>query len=341
MSNCILVTGGAGYIGSHTIVELIQSGYQVVSADNYSNSSKKTYERIKKITGTDIKHYQAELCDLSATKKIFLENPGINGIIHFAALKSVPESVQNPLFYYKNNINSLINLLDCAKEFKIANFIFSSSCSVFGNVNTLPVTEETTLGYIESPYGYTKIVGERILQDFVIVSPQTKAISLRYFNPVGAHVSGLIGELPANRPNNLVPIITQNAIGKIKEMNVFGSDYPTRDGSCIRDYVHVSDIADAHVKALNFLLAGKQSAAYSLFNLGSGNGVTVFEAIHAFEKVTGQKLKYTVSPRRTGDVAAIYSDSSKALQLLGWKPQHNIESMMNTAWKWELNLSKE
>lgn len=336
--NTILVTGGAGYIGSHTIIELIAAGYNVISVDNYNNSSPQTYERIKKITGVDVKHYKADLCDLVPTKKIFTENPVISGIIHFAALKSVPESVEHPLLYFRNNINSLLNVLDCMKEFNIRNLIFSSSCSVYGNADQLPVNENTPIGMIESPYGYTKIVGERIIQDFVKINSNLKAISLRYFNPVGAHTSGLIGELPANRPNNLVPIITQTAIGKMKMMNVFGGDYKTRDGTCIRDYVHVSDIADAHVKALKFVSEKDQDSKYSLFNLGTGNGVTVLEAISAFEKVSKQKLNYQISPRRTGDVAAIYSDGSKALKLLGWKPKHNIDSMMETAWKWEQNL---
>ncbi|MBI2269198.1 MAG: UDP-glucose 4-epimerase GalE [Bacteroidetes bacterium] len=339
--NTILVTGGAGYIGSHTIIELINEGYTVISADNYSNSSEKTYERIKKITGADVKHYKVDLCDSALTKKIFTENPSITGIIHFAALKSVPESVEQPLLYYRNNVNSLLNILECMKEFHTRDLIFSSSCSVYGNSDKLPVNENTPIGIIESPYGYTKIVGERIIQDFLKINLKAKATSLRYFNPVGAHITGQIGEIPANRPNNLVPIITQTAIGKIKEMSVYGDDYKTRDGSCIRDYVHVSDIADAHVKALKFLNEGMQDANYSLFNLGTGNGITVLEAISAFEKISKQKLNYKIARRRAGDVAAIYSDSSKALNLLKWKPKHSIESMMETAWKWEQYLLKE
>lgn len=334
----ILVTGGAGYIGSHTIIELISEGYTVISADNYSNSTETTYERIKKITGVDIKYYNVDLCDPVLTKKIFAENPSIKGIIHFAALKSVPESVEQPLLYYRNNINSLLNILECMKEFNTRDLIFSSSCSVYGNSDKLPVNENTPIGVIESPYGYTKIVGERIIQDFLKINSKVKAISLRYFNPVGAHTTGLIGELPANRPNNLVPIITQTAIGRIKEMSVYGDDYKTRDGTCVRDYVHVCDIADAHVKALKFLNEEIQDTNYSLFNLGTGNGTTVLEAIKAFEKISKQKLNYRIASRRPGDVAAIFSDSSKAQKMLKWKPKHSIESMMETAWMWEQNL---
>ncbi len=335
----ILLTGGAGYIGSHTIIELINKGYDVISADNYSNSTPKTYERIQKITGQSVKHFGVDLCDLFLTKQLFEENPGIKGIIHFAALKSVPESVAQPLHYYFNNINSLLNILECVKVYSIPNFIFSSSCSVYGNVRLLPVNEDTPLGITESPYAYSKLIGEKIIQDFARINPATKAISLRYFNPVGAHISGFNGELPNLPPTNLVPVITQTAIGKRKEMSVFGNDMATRDGSCIRDYIHVSDIAEAHVNALKYLLEETQNSNYSLFNLGSGNGVTVLEAIRAFELISKQKLNYKIVPRRPGDVEAIYSDSRKANTLLHWKPKHDINSMMETAWNWEKNLA--
>lgn len=337
----ILVTGGAGYIGSHTIIELINNGFEIISADNYINSSSETYERIKKITGKNIQHYAIDLCDAELTKKLFSENPKIKGVIHFAALKSVPESVEKPLLYYRNNFGSLINILECLKQFTIPHFIFSSSCSVYGNVKQLPVNEGTPTGDVECPYAYTKLAGERIIQDFSLITPEINSVSLRYFNPVGAHVSGLNGELPLHKPNNLVPVITQTAIGKINQMSVFGNDYKTRDGTCIRDYIHVSDIANAHVKALTYLIEKKQKTNYSLFNLGSGNGVTVLEAIKAFEKISGQKLNFKIAARRSGDVEAIYSDSSNALKLLDWKPKHNIESMMETAWKWEQNLSEK
>jgi len=341
MANTILVTGGAGYIGSHTIIELISAGFEIISVDNYINSAPQTYKRIEAISGIKIKFFEIDLCNSELTKKLFIENPSITGIIHFAALKSVPESVEKPLLYYQNNINSLVNILECAKEFNIQHFIFSSSCSVYGNVQQLPVNEDTPTSFIESPYGYTKIAGERIIQDFTNSFSNIKAVALRYFNPVGAHQSGLNGELPTNRPNNLVPVITRTAIGKMKEMCVFGNDYDTRDGTCIRDYIHVCDIADAHVKALEYIENKKNVPNYSLFNLGSGTGVTVLEAIRSFEKIAGQKLNFKIALRRTGDVAAIYSDSSKALKLLNWKPKHTIESMMETAWKWEKNILNE
>ena len=334
----ILITGSAGYIGSHTIIELINADFEPIGVDSYINSSEKTYDRIKQITGKTIKYYGLDLCDHPTAKKVFEENPGIAGIIHFAALKSVPESVEKPELYYRNNNDSLKNILQLAKEFNVPNIIFSSSCSVYGNVKSLPVTEITPLSKVESPYADTKVMGEKIVLDFVDANPGQNAVALRYFNPVGAHTSGLIGDLPINKANNLVPIITQTAIGKIKEMQVFGEDYDTRDGTCVRDYVHVTDIADAHVLALKYLLEKRNEENYSLFNLGTGNGVTVLEAITAFEKVTKQKLNFKITDRRAGDVAAIYSDSTKAKKVLGWKPKFNIDQMMETAWKWENNL---
>ena len=336
--NTILVTGGAGYIGSHTIIELINNGFDVISADNFNNTSPKTFERIHKITNVRVKNYDTDLTDLNATKKIFIENSSIIGIIHFAAFKSVPDSVAKPIIYYQNNLGALMNILECTKLFDVSNFIFSSSCSVYGNVKKLPVNELTPTGEVECPYAYSKLVGERIIQDLVKVTPKVKTVSLRYFNPVGAHISGLIGEVPLV-PNNLVPVITQTAIGKLKELVVYGNDYKTRDGTSIRDYIHVSDIADAHVKALQYLKGNINCPGYDLFNLGSGNGVTVLEAIKAFEKVSGQKLNYRIGPRRAGDVDAIYSDSSKANNLLNWKPRHDIDSMMKTAWDWEQNIT--
>lgn len=335
----IVVTGGAGYIGSHTIIELLNNTkYNVISIDNYSNSSPKTYERIEKITGKQIKFYAADLCNKEEIEKIFKKNPGIVGIIHFAAFKSVPESVSDPLKYYHNNINSLINLLYCLNKFKISNFIFSSSCSVYGDIKELPVSEQTPLQKAQCPYAYTKVIGENIIQDFCKTNKNVKCISLRYFNPVGAHISGLIGELPIAPPTNLVPIITQTGIGKIKAFNIHGNDYNTRDGSCIRDYVHVSDIAAAHVLALDFLIDNKNN--YEVFNLGTGQGVSVLEAIKAFENVTGIKPNYKIGPRRDGDVESIYSDCKKANITLGWKPKYDLEQMMDTAWKWEKYLKE-
>lgn len=338
----ILVTGGAGYIGSHTILEILADyNNEVISADDFSNSQPDTFKRIKTISGKDIKNYQVDLCNLSATKKIFIENPGISGIIHFAAYKSVPESAQNPLLYYHNNIESLINILLCAKEFNIPNVIFSSSCSVYGNIESLPVSELSPLGKAVSPYGTTKQIGETMLEDFTKTFRQLKVIALRYFNPVGAHPSGKIGEVPMHRPNNLVPMITGTAIGKYSEVTVHGNDYPTRDGTCIRDYIHVCDIAKAHIGALHYLENCKTAHSYSVYNLGSGHGISVLEMIKAFEKVSGLNLKYKIGPRRSGDVVAIYSDSSKANHILHWKPIHSLDDMMLSAWKWEMNMRDE
>ncbi len=333
----ILITGGAGYIGSHTIIELLKTTeFRIISIDNFSNSSIKTYDRIEKISGKKITNYTVDICDKINLEKLFEAEKNIVGIIHFAAFKSVPESVSNPFKYYHNNISSLLNILECCLKFNIPNFIFSSSCSVYGNISNLPVKEDTILGKAESPYAYTKQVGEEIIKDYTIAFPKLKTILLRYFNPVGAHSSGLIGELPIHKANNLVPIITQTAIGKIQQMTVFGSDYPTRDGTCIRDYIHVTDIANAHIKALMVLINGSNKSNYSIFNLGTGNGISVLEAIDAFEKISGQKLNYFIGDKRPGDVIAIYSDTEKSRVELGWEPQYNLEDMMETAWKWEL-----
>lgn len=336
----ILVTGGAGYIGSHTIVALAEmTDYEIVSADNYSNSTAATYQRLKNITGKTIDFVEADLADIAQTEKIFQQHPGITGIIHFAAYKSVPESVKQPEMYYRNNLNSLLNILEVGKQNNAHRILFSSSCSIYGNINTLPVNEDTPLGKAESPYAQTKLMGEKIMEDVMRANVKLKGTSLRYFNPVGAHPTGLLGELPNQRPNNLVPVITQTAIGKMKSMNVFGDDYPTRDGTCIRDYVHVCDIAEAHVLALKELFNPAAQDAYRVYNLGAGNGVTVLEAIHAFEKVSGVKLNYRMSGRRAGDVVAIYSDSSKAKDYLRWTAKRSLEEMMSTAWKWEQHLA--
>lgn len=338
----IIVTGGAGYIGSHTIIELLENTtLNVVSIDNFSNSDEETFERIKKITGKTVKNYKVDLCDLSATEIIFKTEKNIKGIIHFAAHKSVPESVINPHKYYHNNINSLLNVLECCKKYKVPNFIFSSSCSVYGNIDKLPVKETTPIGKAESPYAYTKQVGEEILKDYTLAHPELHVIALRYFNPVGAHISGLIGELPINKPSNLVPVITQTAIGKMKEMTVFGKDYDTRDGSCVRDYVHVTDIALAHVKAFNQLNTTASETNFTIYNLGTGNGVSVLEAIHSFEKVSGIKLNYHIGEKRPGDIGAIYSDTTSSEKKLGWKTKFSLDEMMESAWKWEQNLAKQ
>lgn len=333
----ILVTGGCGYIGSHTMVDLLENGYDVVSIDNNSRSTTKLLEGAQKITGRKIINYKTDLCDFDATRKVF-EQHQIDGIIHFAAFKSVDESVQIPLAYFQNNLISQINILRCAEEFKVERFVFSSSCSVYGNADVIPVTEETALKKAESPYGRTKQIGEDMIMDLAKASA-TQFILLRYFNPTGAHTSSIIGELPFGRPSNLVPAITQFAAGKLPALKVYGTDYDTRDGSCIRDFVHVSDIAHAHTLAIDFLINKKNKSNCEIFNLGTGNGVTVLEALHAFERIAGKKLNYTLAERRPGDIVAVYANNDKARQLLGWYPKFSLDDMMRTAWNWELALS--
>jgi len=332
----ILVSGGTGYIGSHTIVELLKSGYDVISVDNYLNSSSSSLAGIEKITGIRVKNYDVDLCSKEKTTAIFEENRDITGIIHFAALKAVGESVEKPVLYYRNNLNSLLNLLECCIQFEVSNFIFSSSCSVYGNITDLPVTENSPLSSAESPYAHTKQIGEDMVKH-VLKHSNTKSVLLRYFNPAGAHPSGCIGEAPIYPALSLVPIITEVGIEKRPELIVHGDDYDTRDGSCIRDYIHVVDLAIAHIKAINYLIAGKQEKTYEIFNLGIGKGVTVLEAIHAFEEVTNVKLNYKIGPRRSGDVVAVYADYEKAKSLLDWQPAYSIEDIMSTAWAWEKN----
>jgi len=330
----ILVTGGCGYIGSHTIVDLLANGFDVISIDNFSRSSNYAVAAIEKITGKRIKNYEVDLKNFDDTLAVFQENPDIAGIIHFAAYKAVGESVQEPLFYYENNIGSLVNILKCVQEFDIPHFVFSSSCTVYGNPDVSPVTENSEVKKAESPYGATKQMGEEILQN-ISAAGGANVILLRYFNPVGAHPSALIGELPIGRPQNLVPAITQTAIGKLPTMMVYGNDYPTRDGSCIRDYIHVCDIASAHTLALQYLLADKNAEACEVFNLGTGNGISVLEAIQTFEAVSGTSLNYEIGPRRAGDIVAIYANNEKAISKLGWEINYSIEDMMRTAWAWE------
>lgn len=333
----ILVTGGCGYIGSHTIVDLIEHDFEVISVDNNSRSSARILEGIEKITGKKIKNYKVDLCNFDDTFAIFQENEDITGIIHFAAFKSVGESVEQPLMYFENNLVSLINLLKCVQEFHIPHFVFSSSCTVYGNPDEIPVTEQTPPKPAESPYGYTKQMGEQIINEFS-KAHLSQSILLRYFNPVGAHPSAQIGELPIGKPANLVPAITQTAIGKLPMVTVFGDDYPTRDGSCIRDFIHVCDIAHAHTLAIQFLMEGRSAKRCEVFNLGTGNGVTVLEAIRAFEEATGQKLNYKIGPRRPGDVIAIYANNDYARTQLQWETQYSLNEMMSTAWKWEQRL---
>jgi UDP-glucose 4-epimerase len=336
----ILVTGGCGYIGAHTIVDLVESGYEVISVDNNSRSNPVIFDGVERITGKKVKNYRVDLCNFDDTFAIFQENTDIDGIIHFAAYKAVGESVEKPLLYFENNLNSLINLLKCVQEFSIPYFVFSSSCTVYGNPDVIPVTEKTPPKPAESPYGYTKQMGEQIINEFA-KSAGTQCILLRYFNPVGAHPSIQIGEMPVGRPQNLVPAITQTAIGKLPRLVVYGNDYDTRDGSCIRDFIHVSDIANAHTLAIQYLEQKKNTNICEVFNLGTGNGVSVLEAIQSFEKVSGVKLNYEVGPRRTGDVIAIYANKDLAKNLLNWVPKYTLDEMMDTAWKWEQKLKAD
>jgi UDP-glucose 4-epimerase len=335
----ILVTGGCGYIGAHTLVDLIENGFHVISADNLSRASESSLLGVEKITGKKVKNYAIDLTNKKETEIIFNENPNITGIIHFAAYKAVGESVEQPLEYYDNNIGSLVNLLQMAVRYQVKHFIFSSSCTVYGNPDRIPVTENTPLQMAASPYGATKQMGETIVKDASIAYPLS-TILLRYFNPVGAHPSTAIGELPIGRPQNLVPAITQTAIGKLPTMQVHGNDYDTRDGSCIRDYIHVCDIAHAHTLALQFSIKNNSEKSCEVFNLGTGNGITVLEAIHAFEKVSGVKLNYEIGPRRAGDIVSIYANNDKAVNQLGWNCKYGLDEMMQTAWQWEQSLVK-
>jgi UDP-glucose 4-epimerase len=330
----ILVTGGCGYIGSHTLVDLIDNGFEVVSIDNLINSSEGILDGVKAITSKTVQNYPVDLCDKAATKAVFQAHPDIVGIIHFAALKYVGESVEQPLRYFHNNLDSLLNILECMLEFGVKNIIFSSSCSVYGNATELPVTENTPFQKAESPYARTKQMGEQMLEDVCFQEKGLNAVILRYFNPAGAHETTLIGEA-ATAATNLVPVITETAAGKRNSMTVFGADYPTRDGSCVRDYIHVMDLANAHTKAIQYLLAKQQESNCEIFNLGIGEGVTVLEAIQAFEKVSGLKLNYIIGPRRAGDVVAIYANNDRATQRLGWQAKRNITDIMRTAWAWE------
>jgi UDP-glucose 4-epimerase len=336
--NTILVTGGCGYIGSHTIVDLIENGYSVISVDNNSRSHATILEGVKKITGIDVKNYKIDLCNFEETHSIFQENKNITGIIHFAAYKAVGESVEKPLDYYGNNLNSLINVLRCATQFNIPNFVFSSSCTVYGNPTIIPVTETSPFQPAASPYGATKQMGEEIVQHAVAASSCMNATLLRYFNPVGAHASIAIGEIPVGKPQNLVPAITQTAIGKLPQMKVWGNDYDTKDGTCVRDYIHVCDIAHAHTLAIKNLEAKTNFKTCDVYNLGSGNGFTVLELIKTFEKVSGVALNYVLAERRPGDVIAIYANNEKANKELNWYPKYDAEDMMRSAWEWEKKL---
>ena len=334
----ILVTGGTGYIGSHTVVELLNKGYDVHIIDNLSNSRAEVVDSIKKITGRKVAFHHIDLCEKQDVRKFFGENK-IDAVIHFAAYKAVGESVQSPLLYYRNNLVSLINLLDVFQENNLDHFIFSSSCSVYGEQKNMPIDETAPLAKAESPYGNTKQIGEQILQDTIRVN-KFSGIALRYFNPAGAHESALIGEYPLHAPNNLVPVITQTAIGKRESFTVFGNDYDTPDGTCIRDYIHVVDIARAHITALERLLNKKNKNPFEIFNLGTGTGKTVLQVIQAFENVNGLKLNYNLGPRRPGDVEKVWADTKLANNELGWKADLSLEDIMRSAWKWENELVK-
>ena len=334
----VVVTGGCGYIGSHTIIDLIESGYEVVSIDDNSRSSDSILNNVREITGVTVVNHRVDLCDYKATRKAF-EEGGVHGIIHFAAYKTVPESVRNPLLYYHNNINSLISVLRCVEQFDIPHFVFSSSCTVYGEPDSLPVTEESPLKPPVSPYGATKQIGEVLVTDFA-KHHAMKSVILRYFNPVGAHPSGKIGQVPDAEPENLLTLVSQTAIGLRKELKVHGNDYPTRDGTCIRDYIHVMDIAHAHTLALRFMENTKPFGAPDIFNLGSGNGVSVLEVVNAFEKVSGQKLNWSFGPRRIGDAVAVYANRDKATRLLKWEPEFDLNEMMRSQWEWEKYLKK-
>ncbi|RNL54921.1 UDP-glucose 4-epimerase GalE [Pedobacter jejuensis] len=329
----ILVTGGTGYIGSHTVVELHNAGYEVVIIDDLSNSSIKILDQIEAIIGVKPEFHQFDLCDVQKVNDFAAKHNDITGIIHFAAFKAVGESVQKPLKYYKNNFFSLINLLEAFNR-KI-NFVFSSSCTVYGQPDNLPVTEAEKVKQAESPYGNTKQIAEEILVETAAVTPDLNVVALRYFNPVGAHETALIGELPIGVPANLVPFITQSAIGKRSAITVYGNDYNTPDGSAIRDYIHVVDLAKAHVAAIKRMESTSAETNYEVFNIGTGKGSSVLEIIKAFESSTGEKLNYQIGPRREGDIEQIYGDVTKSKELLNWQTELDINEMMRSAWEWE------
>jgi UDP-glucose 4-epimerase len=338
MKSKVIVTGGTGYIGSHTAVELIADGFDVVIIDNLYNSDITVLDGIQAITGTMPKFYDYDICDRDKLNEVFISEGKIEAVIHFAAYKAVGESVRKPIEYYRNNLVSLVNLLEMMEKHGTGALVFSSSCTVYGQPDTLPVTESSPVKEAVSPYGYTKQIGEVIIRDAMAARQTQKAVSLRYFNPIGAHPTAYIGELPHGVPENLVPFITQTAIGLRDELKVFGNDYDTPDGSCIRDYLHVVDLAKAHVVALKRLLEGRNKANYEVFNLGMGKGVSVFEAIAAFERATGEKVKYTVTARRPGDIEKIWADPSLANRELKWKTEITLEEAMETAWRWEKKI---
>jgi len=333
----VLVTGGCGYIGSHTIVDLINNGFEVISVDNFSRSNPIILKGIEEITGKTIQNYKVDLCDFEATKQIFEEHKDLKGIIHFAAYKLVFESVQNPLLYYRNNLNSLANILELMQQYELQNLVFSSSCSVYGNAENLPVTEQTPIQKAESPYAHTKQIGEAMIESFTKNYPLNYML-LRYFNPAGAHESATIGELPTSKPQNLVPYITKTATGELEQLSIFGNDYPTKDGTCVRDYIHVMDIGGAHTSALKKMQTETKNNWANIYNLGAGVGRSVLEAVTTFEKVNNLKLNWKYVDRRPGDVVAIYADNQKAVDDLNWKLNYSFEDIMSSAYNWEKAL---
>jgi len=337
----ILVTGGAGYIGSHTVVELVAAGFTPVIIDNFCNSERYIVDRVEELTGTNIALYEGDCNDLAFLKSVFEKEKDIKGAIHFAAYKAVGESVGQPLKYYSNNVGSTVTLIEALIAYNAPLLVFSSSCTVYGQPDVLPVTEETPRKEAESPYGNTKKICEDIISDSVAAKNPLKAISLRYFNPVGAHPSSKIGELPLGIPNNLVPYITQTAAGLRNQLTVFGDDYNTTDGTCIRDYIHVVDLAKAHVKALEFLAKKEETSLYDVFNVGVGKGFTVMEVINAFQKTNDKALNYTIGPRRSGDIEKIFASVDKATKELGWTAEISLEESMRDSWNWQKTLRNE
>ncbi len=337
----IVVTGGLGFIGSHTVVELQQKGYEVVIIDNCSNSSRDVLEGITAITGVRPVFEEFDLREKEKVQDFFTRHTDVSGLIHFAASKAVNESVNEPLLYYENNIGTLVYLLQELQKLKVANFIFSSSCTVYGQADELPITENAPVKPAESPYGNTKQIGEEIIRDTCKIAPQLKAIALRYFNPIGAHPSAEIGELPLGVPQNLVPYITQTALGIRKELSVFGDTYPTSDGTAVRDYIHVVDLGKAHVIAVERLLHNQNKSNYEVFNVGTGTGSTVLEVIRSFEKVAETSLNYKIVDKREGDITAAYADTDKANNELGWTAEYTLDDALSSAWKWEQKVRKD
>jgi len=330
----ILVSGGAGYIGSHTCVELLQAGYEIIVVDNLSNSCEEALHRVEQITGKKVPFIKAELCDLAAAEEVFAQNPNIEAVVHFAGLKAVGESVRKPLEYYTNNLVSTLNLLNVMRRYGVKNFVFSSSATVYGDPASVPIREDFPTGNTTNPYGTTKLFLERILIDCCKADPTLNVALLRYFNPIGAHESGLIGEDPNGIPNNLVPYIAQVAVGKLEKLHVFGDDYPTPDGTGVRDYIHVVDLAQGHVAALKKL---EENCGLFICNLGTGIGYSVLDVLHAYEKACGKELPYVIDPRRPGDIAQCYAEPKKAWEEMGWKAKLGIDEMCASSWKWQSN----